>query len=282
MRFPLVLLFLLLATAFATTPTDGTVTGAIQRLQAGQNDPQVIAVLERASEQRNAEAMTALGFCYANGRGVPRDEARARALFEEAFSLGSPTAATNLGAFLIRGRGGEPDLARGVRVLRDSARSGSQASSLLLAEIFMTGEHNAASEPDFLEAANLVRPLAESGNSAAQNMIGLLLKDGRLPESEKEEAGFWLEQSANQGNAKAAFNLVDFWGLEAPCPRARIEALKWLMVSAQSGDVFAIRLYLEKKSRFDSREEAVAEKLAGLFWKHVRKMAAPELPLSDP
>jgi TPR repeat protein len=255
---------------------------AVELLRNANDDAGAVRLLEEAAGKKDPEALAALGFCYANERGVARDDTRARALFEEAVALGSPTASANLGSFLVRGRGGPRDTNRGIELLTASADAGSQASALLLAEFYFSGEHNDAGEPDFLKAAQRAEPLAEQGNGAAQNLLGLLLKDGRLPDRKRAEAAFWLEQAANQGNGKAAFNLADFWGLGSEDTRSRVQALKWLIVSAQSGDPFAIRLYHEKKSRFDAAEEADAQRLAELHWRYVLKKKVPAIPPTDP
>jgi TPR repeat protein len=48
--------------------------------------------LEAAIEQGSSSAMTALGYAYWNGDGVPQDRAKAIELLKQAADLGHPSA----------------------------------------------------------------------------------------------------------------------------------------------------------------------------------------------
>jgi TPR repeat protein len=52
-------------------------------------------------------------------------------------------------------------------------------------------------------------PLAEKGNSDAQNGLGILYKDGMGVEKNSAEAEKWLDLAAKQGNVSAQLNIAD-------------------------------------------------------------------------
>jgi TPR repeat protein len=65
----------------------------------------------RAAKQGHPAAMNNLAIQYEEGRGVSRDGARARQLYEQAFRAGYRGAADNLARLLLSGKLGSPDTA---------------------------------------------------------------------------------------------------------------------------------------------------------------------------
>jgi len=65
--------------------------------------------LKARVDQGNADSMVALGVAYLEGRGVPKDESAARALFERAKTQHHPAACYNLGLMHLNGSGGVKD-----------------------------------------------------------------------------------------------------------------------------------------------------------------------------
>lgn len=63
------------------------------------------AWLQARVEQGNADSMVALGVAHLEGRGVPKDEPAARALFERAVTLHHPAACYNLALMHLNGLG---------------------------------------------------------------------------------------------------------------------------------------------------------------------------------
>ena len=62
-----------------------------------------------------AAAQYQLGLLYANGQGVPKDDAQARQWYEKAANQGHPLAQVNLGGLYDYGRGGSQDFRMAVR-----------------------------------------------------------------------------------------------------------------------------------------------------------------------
>ena len=109
-------------------------------------------VIEPLAGAGHARARTNLGYLYETGRGVARDERRARDLYLLAAREGEPYAQNNLAVLLASGRGGDVDLV-GAYLWFDIATRGGHPQA---------GSHLAALEPllsagERAEAARLAR-----------------------------------------------------------------------------------------------------------------------------
>jgi TPR repeat protein len=235
-----------------------------------KNESKGALLLQKATEAGHVEAQSALGVCYSTGRGVQRDDEKARAHFEAATEKGSLTGGANLGVFLIRGRGGEADPSRGIFLLEKSVKSGNLQSALVLGEIFYAGEHDSGN-PDYQRAYDALLPVAEKGDPAAQNIVGVILKDDRMGEGRRDEARLWLERAALQTNGKACFNLSDYWDRNSTDRKSRVESLRWLLVAAELKEVLAMQSMNDIEPQLDPKELDLARQLAKLTWEQVFK-----------
>jgi len=91
--------------------------------------------------------------------------------------------------------------------------------TILIISLLVTGQAIAGSYEDALEefgrgeykaAYQLLKPLAERGNSNAQMMLGFMYDQGRGVPRDSAEAVKWLRRSAKQGNigAQATLSLM--------------------------------------------------------------------------
>jgi hypothetical protein len=222
---------------------------------------QIVAKWRQAGDRGDAEALAALGYCYANGKGVSKDDAEARKFFEQAADKGSIVGKANLGLFLIQGRGGDKDISRGILLLESSAEAGSSESYVFLGEVYYFGLQNHGT-PDYSKAYDhLIHP-AEAGHPAAQNMIGVMFKDGLTGKIDLDAARVWLEKAALNGNGKACFNLSELWNPNSENRWARIESIRWLIVGDKMGEIAATYLFEDIKKSVPADELAVATDLA--------------------
>ncbi len=227
-----------------------------------RDEKQGFELARQAADRGHADAIAMLGYCYSVGMAVARDDAEARRLFSQATEKGSTAGQVNLGLFLVRGRGGERDTAGGVALLRKAAASGNQQAAVLLGEIFYFGEH-ADGTPDFAEAHKVLLGPAEAGQAAAQNMVGVILKDGRSGQKDELEARIWFEKSAIQGNGKACFNLGQLlWNHGSADRWSRIEALRWLIVGDALDEATAFNFLEDIKPGIDREDVEGARRLA--------------------
>ncbi len=114
------------------------------------------------------------------------------------------------------------------------------------------------------QAAQLLTPLANSGNSTAQFRLGLLYYMGHgVPEDEKQAVFYW-KKAASQGSVDAMFHLGSayLFGNQAArtVPDPDREAATWYFQAASAGHAEAQYhlglLFLAGKGVIDSRTEA--------------------------
>ncbi|HEX4143446.1 MAG TPA: SEL1-like repeat protein [Pirellulales bacterium] len=100
-------------------------------------------------------------------------------------------------------------------------------------------------------ARSLFEPLANQGNSAAQNELGTLYIDGHGVAQDYGKAFFWLRKSADQGDGAALYNL----GL--------LEENGW---GRPKDDAKAFNYYLQgaEKGNFDARKKVTAAYSEGI------------------
>src|SRR3981081_742922 len=79
---------------------------------------------------------------------------------------------------------------------------------------------------NFTEAATAVQRLAAPGNAEAQYLLAAFYLNGVNGPRDVAQAKAWLEKSAGQGNARAAFSLANLYAdADPPDPQA---AAHWL------------------------------------------------------
>lgn len=79
------------------------------------------------------------GSRHYHGRGVVRDQARGRSLWEQAAALGSDAAQLNLGKMHLRHDGPEPDMVKATQWLQKAAAQGNDAARQLLVDFELGG-----------------------------------------------------------------------------------------------------------------------------------------------
>lgn len=99
----------------------------------------------------------------------------------------------------------------------------------------MEDEKDAEGRGDWAAAIELLRPLAEGGDAAAQNKLGMFYDIGRGVPVDYAEAMKWIRKSAEQGNAEAQSNLANMYRFGEGVPVSKVEGLKWLQKSAAQG-----------------------------------------------
>jgi TPR repeat protein len=101
------------------------------------------------AEQGQAVAQYQLGLLYANGKGVTKDDAKARQWYEKAAIQGHTEAQVNLGVLLMYARGGQQDYKMAVYYLRLAANQGNDLAQRRLGQMYERGE---GVQQDFVKA----------------------------------------------------------------------------------------------------------------------------------
>jgi uncharacterized protein len=92
------------------------------------------------AEQGQAVAQYQIGLLYANGKGVTKDDAKARQWYEKAAVQGHTEAQVNLGVLLMYARGGQQDYKMAVYYLRLAANQGNDLAQRRLGQMYERGE----------------------------------------------------------------------------------------------------------------------------------------------
>ena len=239
---------------------------AMQKLKNGGTTDMkyVFDLLTRAADKKHPDATGALGYLYANGVHVVKNDTKARVYFQEAANLGSKDSRLNMALFLVHGRGGPIDLQKGISLLQEMTLEGHSQASLTLGELYYTGHHCGENKPDYTKAYQVLITQAEAGNPTAQNFIGVILRDGRIGPQDMDSAQIWFEKAAWQGNAKACTNLAELWNYQSQERKCRIEALRWLIVADHLGDIVSKYHLADITPLLAKDEEATARKLADI------------------
>jgi uncharacterized protein len=94
-------------------------------------------------------------------------------------------------------------------------------------------------DKDYIKAAALWRPLAESGSPGAQYLLGSLYLEGHGVAQDDATAFMWFQRAANQGDAAAQYNVAASYATGAGVQKSDIEAAKWFKRAADQGVAFA-------------------------------------------
>ena len=92
---------------------------------------------------------------------------------------------------------------------------------------------------DFATALQVVRPLAEQGQSRAQGMLGLMYAGGKGVPQDLAEAAKWSRLSAEQGEANAQYDLGLMYAFGNGVLQDYSEAVKWWRLAAEQGNADA-------------------------------------------
>ena len=77
--------------------------------------------------------------------------------------------------------------------------------------------------------------------ASAQNLVGLMHQDGKGAPLDRKQAEAWFRKAAVQGDLKGQSNLGHLLYNQPGDRPEKIEALMWLVVAKQRGEVLATR-----------------------------------------
>jgi TPR repeat protein len=173
---------------------------------ANRQTADAITTYRKAADKGSSAAMVELGVMYANGMGVPRDNAQARALLERAAEAGNPRGVANLAA-LSSNTGAQTDPAKARAQLSKAAETNVEAQyqlGMMLAE----GE---GGPKDDVSARALFEKAAAQGHAGALERMGEFTRSGRGGPKDSSASKSYYEKAALLGNedARAALKRVE-------------------------------------------------------------------------
>ena len=94
-------------------------------------------------------------------------------------------------------------------------------------------------QKDFKAMLAIIQPLAEQGDTIAQDLLGDMYRKGLGVKQDYFEAVKWFRKAAEQGYAQAQFNLGTMYNNGRGVKQDDFEAVKWYRKAAEKGDADA-------------------------------------------
>ena len=163
-----------------------------------------------AAHKNYVPAIHALGECYMEGKGVPRDEAKGLKLIRAAAAAKYPGAMNRLGAYLARYDPARPDSARkedfqeAFKLLSASRALGNLDSLASLGAMYMNGCVPGLHEPNPKKGVDLFAEGAKKGNAVCMLQYARCLECGFGIKTNLLEAESWFVKAAKLGSTPAA------------------------------------------------------------------------------
>jgi TPR repeat protein len=162
----------------------------------------------KAANQGNATAQFNMGVHFAAGRGVPRDEAKAREWYLKAAKQGYASAEANLGAQYMNGLGGAVDFAEAERWLVQAKKHGNVSGTVNLGVLnfrkAVLSDNDEERQASFVAAAECFSAASRQGSAGAQLRLGIMYFLGLGIPADEELGKQLLEAAKAQGNPGAA------------------------------------------------------------------------------
>ena len=121
---------------------------------------------------------------------------------------------------------------------------------------------DAAQRGDYATALREFRPFAEQGNARAQYNLGVMYANGQGVSKNNKTALKWYRLAAEQGVTRAQTNLGFMYGNGHGVPQDNVLAHMWYNIAASSGDKVASKNRDIVAKRMNSNQIITAQKLA--------------------
>lgn len=203
----------------------------------------------KSAEAGNAYATANLAYNTSLGRGVPKNEAQAAALYEKALAI-DPTLAralNNLGAiysdrFDAALKGGDAAaIELNKRRMLECYEAAEKLNYPLAAQnLGFLMYQGRVGKPDFEKAYAYFTTAAEGGQTTSRRMLGIMHEKGEGVPVTLREAAYHYRLAALNGDQIALVSLCDFYLLGKGVSRDFDRASYWLMLLGQMGDGRAI------------------------------------------
>ena len=157
--------------------------------------------LRRLADQGDAQAQFELGFRYAHGYGVSRDDQEAVKWYRQAAEQGHASAQFTLGSMFFKGQGVPKDYQEAVRWYRLAAEQGNEAAQGKLGTMYYLGQ---GVPKDYVLAHMWVNLAAAQGLESASEMrdhFEKAMTPDRLAEAQRL-AKAWKPTGKGSGNRR--------------------------------------------------------------------------------
>lgn len=235
------------------------------------------ALMAKAADSGNADALNGLAVFTRLGVGAKPDEKAARVLFEQAVRGGSNAARLNLGAILVDepdegsrsrgfamlqtayddeqlrgaaayplgravllGRGTPQNTAQGAGLLRQAEAAGGREPDLLYL-LGRAAESGWGAPRNSALAVAYFRKAAEAGDGRAQWRLGMHLLEGNGVAADTAEAYGWVRKAAEAGDLQGQISLAAMLATGQGTAENDAEARVWYARAAERNSAHALR-----------------------------------------
>jgi TPR repeat protein len=256
------ILFLVLLAVFAVQIA-GCSPSTVQE-KAEQGDADDIASIRKKAEQGDADAQYNLGFMYANGRGVPKDEVEAVNWYRKAAEQGNAYAQFDLGLMYDTGQGVAKDYKEAVIWYRKAAEQG-----LPIIEKGLTSEQRAEGQ----RMTTNTNPVLFAGvpNTAAVLDRAMKIadknKDGKLTLEEFKPLDVQARNHADEHFERGDANKDGFLD-RAELAAELAQKQTWFVILCEGVRPCFARLDSDRNKKLDAKEYRKISKMGGHSEQH--------------
>jgi TPR repeat protein len=162
-----------------------------------------VQVWKQLAEQGNAPAQYNLANMYAEGHGMPQDQAEALKWYRRAAGRGHAAAQLSLAVLYDRGQGVPQSLSRAMKWYRRAAEQGDAVAQTTLGRIYGNGQ---GVPQNYWQAVKWYQLAAEQSVPVAQTNLGIMYQHGRGVPQDYMQAHKWFSLAAATGDVDAAKN----------------------------------------------------------------------------
>ena len=191
--------------------------------------------IREAADEGNAIALYMMAAYFSQGYGVqPINEQKAIAYFKKSYEAGYPVAGYDVADSLPDGSPEQDEIRKNAKDnILELANEEDVFAQASAAWGYREGYGTAV---DHVEAVKWVRKAAEQGFARAQYDLGLMYEFGTGVERSNEKAAEWYLKAAEQGYARAQFWLGEMYYYGTGVEQSYEKAAGWYLKVAERGD----------------------------------------------
>ena len=240
-----------------------------------KDNAKAFQLMQSAADLGHADAMGGLGYFYSQGIIAPKDPEKALEWFRKGAEKGSAKSQYNFGTSLMKAHEQQPDekqAAEAIEWVRKAAEQKLPEANLTYGIYAYMGENGIAQNYEL--AATHFQIAADQDLADAQNYLGAMNENGQGMAIDIEQAITWYRKAALQGHIRAKANLGFAIGTNNADENKQNEALAWLSIASQQGDVSAEKGLIEIEPSMTPEKRQKINALAI----EIRKQIKPNTP----
>ena len=181
---------MLLVTVGALPAAAQTFDAAVEAYERGDYAT-ALAGFQNYAAQGNAAAQFNLGLMYANGEGVPKDDAEAVRWYRLAAEQGDAAAQFNRGFMYANGEGVPEDDAEAVRWYRLAAAQGNAAAQSNLGLMYANGEGVPEDDVTAYAWLNIAAAQGQSSANEGKEHVAKYMTQSQVAKAQKLSREYW-------------------------------------------------------------------------------------------